>query len=58
MDSQVKQRALKDAVELAGVAFGTASQSSAPFQYSELCAEFLETLYQKLCELYSDALQQ
>lgn len=57
MDTQVKQAALKDAIELSRVAFGTATQGRAPFQSPEACADFLDTLYHKLCALYSDAVQ-
>jgi len=58
VDAQVKQQALRDAIALASVAFGTSAHSSVPYHHGEACAEFLETMYRTLCELYSDAITQ
>ena len=55
MDTQLKQMALKDAVELSKVAFGATNQNLATYTHSDVCAEFVDTLYHKLCDLYADA---
>ena len=55
MDTQLKQMALKDAVELSKVAFGTTNQNLATYTHPSECAEFVDVLYRKLCDLYTDA---
>ena len=49
MDTQLKQMALKDAVELSKVAFGTTNQNLATYTHPDVCAEFVDVLYHKLC---------
>ena len=55
MGTQLKQTALKDAIELSKVAFGTTNQSLATYTHPEECAKFVDVLYHKLCDLYADA---
>jgi len=55
MDSHIKQEALKDAVKLAEAALGSGCGNVPPFFHGDECAEFVETVYHKLCELQEDA---
>ena len=55
MDTQLKQIALKDAVELSKIAFGTTNQNLATYTHPDECAKFVDVLYRKMCALYADA---
>lgn len=54
--SEIKQTALGEAVDLAKVAFGSCAGSVAPFVRPENAVEFLDVVYHKLCELHADSL--
>lgn len=55
MDSMLKQKALKEAIELTKVALSSPTGNACAVAHPELATQFLDETYRKLCELMEDS---
>ena len=55
MDTEIKQKALADAIKLTGEALASTTGNNDHVAHGDNAAAFLETVYRKLAELYADA---
>lgn len=55
MDSDIKQKALEDAIELTKVALSSPTGNACVVAHPEAVTKFLDDAYSKLCNLWQDA---